>query len=777
MANLYQEVHEAFARYGGTVVVNRAITDVRDCLKPSARMLMYSELYKTKATPDKNYKKSARVVGDAIGYYYTHGDNSCYETYMRLGKDFAMRYPLQDCHGNTGTIIATNDEASMRYTEMRLSKLGMNMFDGIKKNTVSEWENNFDDTEVYPRVLPSRGFYNIVNGTQGIAVGMASSIPQFNLREVNQALITLLDNPDATFDEIYCAPDFATGAVILNGDEVKESLRTGNGAAIKLRSIIDYDDKENAFIVKELPYGVYTNTISKQIQELVEEIPDCGIDTINDGSGKRPDYMIFLKKKANPTKVLKLLYKKTSLQDFFSINMNMLEGGRQPKMFGWKEALVSYLDHQKIVYRKAFEFDLAKIKDRLHIIEGLLKAIANIDEVVQTIKKSANTTAASKALQELLNIDAVQAEAILNIKLSRLAHMEITKLEKEQVDLQKEAERIERILKDEVLLRKEIAKDIEEVAKKYGDPRRTQILNIEKEQEEVKEVKDLMLTITDKNNFILETVSALYLNGRKSKGEKVNVGKNEIIIDSAVGNNRDDFILFSNKGKVYRRSFATDEAKTLLSFEDFFTMEINEQIVKVMSAKRNKNFVVFITKKGYLKKTAISEFEKGRKNGVIGIKLDTTDCIVGVELVNEDPIMMITNDGYMAGRETKQIAATGRNTKGVKAMNLKDNFIVASYRVSDGLTDVVTLSKNAKISRTKFADFDISTNPLRGKKAQSLDVGDEIIGFVLRNVSEPRDVIISYARSQSKIKITEITPTNRGGKGVLVAKQNPKHIF
>lgn len=776
MSKLDNEVYESFSRYAGTVVANRAVIDVRDCLKPSARMLLYSELVETKALPNKNYKKSARVVGDALGHFYTHGDGACYANYMRMGKPFAMRYPLQDCQGNSGTIIEAGDEAASRYTEMRLSHLGHGMFDSIKKNTIEEWENNFDDTEVYPRVLPSRGFYNIVNGTQGIAVGLAASIPQFNLVEVNEALIKLLENPDVDFEDIYCPPDFATGAVILNGDEVKESIKNGSGAAIKMRSIVDYDEKENAFIVKELPYGVYTNTISNQIQRLLEDDPTCGIDNINDGSGKTPDYVIYLKKKANPTKVLKLLYKNTSLQDFFSVNMNMLENGRKPKTFGWKEALEAYLTHQKIVYRKGFEFDLLKIKKRLHILDGLLKAIANIDEVIKTIKASANTTAANKALQQLLSIDEEQATAILNIKLSRLAHMEVTKLEKEQIDLQNEADRIEAILQDQKLLNKEIEKDLREVAKKYGDTRRTQILNIEKEQEEVKEVKDLMLTITNENNFVLETVSALYSNGRRSKGEKVKVGKKEIIIDSAVGNNRNDFILFSNKGKVYRSNFATQETKTLVSFENIFTMEPGERIEKAISAKKDRSFVVFITKNGYIKKTKLSEFERCRKSGVVGIKLEPKDYIVGVELINDEPIMMITNDGYLAGRETKQISATGRQSKGCKAMKLNGNYIVRTYRVHKEDTEVVTLSKKGKITRTKLSDFDISVNPLKGKKAQALDKGDMIIGFVLRKPNQ-NEVIIAYTRSQNKIKMSELTPTNRGSKGVLVAKANPTYIF
>lgn len=778
MSELYNEVYNDFYHYSGSVIMNRAICDVRDMLKPSARMLMYSQEHITKNRPNKPFVKSARVVGDALGHYYYHGDISCYGTYMRMAKPFAMRYPLEDCQGNSGTITATRDEAASRYTELRLSKLAGNLFTDIEKKTVSEWDNSFDDTDIYPRVLPSKGFYNIVNGSTGIGVGLASSIPQFNIKEVNEALIKLLENPNIDFNEIYCEPDFATGAIILNGNEVKESLRAGKGAAIKMRAIIEYEEKDNVLRAKELPYGVYTNTISEQIQKLLEEHPNCGIEKINDGSGKTPDYLIYLSKKASVSKVLKLLYKYTSLQSFYSINMNMLDEGRYPKTFGWKEALQAYLNHEKVVYRKGFEYDLQKILDRLHIIDGLLKAIANIDKVVHTIKSSSNTIVANKALQKLLNIDEIQAKAILDIKLARLAHMEINKLENEKVELETEKSKIEAILADENLLNKEIEKGLKEVSDKFGDARRTRILNIENEEDEVKEVEDLMVSITSSNNFYVNTTSSLYTSGRRTKGEKIKgTAKNEYVIDTSVGNNKNDFLLFSDKGKVYKFNFAKCETKTMISFFDMIHLEEDENIVRIKNVDKSADFVIFTTHNGYIKKSSINEYSNITKRGIIAIKLEPNDYIVGIDFVKDEPIAIVTNDGYFALRDTLSIRPTGRTTRGIKAINLKnDDKIAAAHKTFKNGKEIMILTSGGKCNRISVNEYNVSSNAIRGKKVITLDCNDKVIDFVMIHPNQ-NEVIITYKKTQNKFKIEDIALTNRGSKGVKVANDKPLHIF
>ena len=363
MANLKTTINESFIQYSGAVLQSRALVDVRDGLKPSARQIFYSMLTR-KLTHDKPYKKTANAVGMAMADFYIHGDSSCEGIIMRAGQDFAMRYPLVEVKGNVGSPIESGNWAASRYTESRLSSISNLLFTDIDKDTIIEWRNSYDNTKQYPAVLPSKGFYNLCNGTQGIGVGLASSIPQFNLKELNNALINLIQNPDCDFDDIYCAPDFATGAILLNADEVKESLRVGNGPACKLRSVVEFDTGERCLVVKEIPYSVYTNTICKQLEEIIENEENPGIERFNDLTGATPLIKIYLTKKANPDKVLKYLYKNTSLQYYFSINMTMLDNGRFPKVFSWKEALQAHIDHEKIVYRKGFEYDLNKINHR-----------------------------------------------------------------------------------------------------------------------------------------------------------------------------------------------------------------------------------------------------------------------------------------------------------------------------------------------------------------------------------------------------------------------------
>ena len=476
MTNFKQTVEDSMKLYAGAVIQSRALVDVRDVIKPSARKIFYA-LYTDKFLSSKPYKKTLKAVGSA-SRFYIHGDSSLVGVLMRNGQGFSMRYPLVDVHGNAGTLMESGNWAHQRYTESRLSPLCESMFSYIDNDTIEEWKENYDGTENYPSVLPSKGFYNIVNGTQGIAVGVAASVPQYNLKEVNNALIYLIDNPDCTFDEIYCAPDFATGAILFNENEVKQSMKNGTGFACKLRSVVDFDAKERCFVVTEIPYGVYTNTICKQLEEIINGEDNPGIERFNDLTGETPLIKIYLTKKANPDKILKFLFKNTSLQDYYGINFTMLDKGRFPKVFTWKEMLQAHIDHEKVVYRRGFEFDLRKIEHRIHIIDGLLICLASIEEVVQTIKSSASTAAASTALQEKFLLDEAQAKAVLDMKLSRLAHLEVKKLEDEREKLLIEANRLNEILNNEELFNQKLKNGWAEVAKKFGDDRRTKIITL-----------------------------------------------------------------------------------------------------------------------------------------------------------------------------------------------------------------------------------------------------------------------------------------------------------
>lgn len=769
MSDIKEVIEDSFSRYAGNVILNRAICDVRDMLKPSARMLMYSQMAITKNIPSKPFVKSARVVGDALGHYYEHGDSSCYGTYMRMAKPFAMRYCLENCQGNSGTINSTNDEASMRYTELRLSDLGFSLFNDINKETINEWSTNFDETESYPKVAPSKGYYNICNGTVGLGIALSSSIPQFNLKEINNSLIKLLWNPEISFEEICVLPDYATGALLLNEDEVRESLRVGCGAAVKLRSVVEYDKKRRTLIVKELPYGVYTETINKQIQTLLEKNPNCGIDNVNDASHKTPDYEIYLTKNAKPDKVLKLLFKETSLQNYNTINMTVLVDGKKPAVLGLKELLQSHLDHEKIVYTRGFEFDLRKIMARLHIIEGLMKAYDVIDEVVKTIKSSSSSKEANIALRELLSIDEIQAKAILDLKLSRLSKLDINKLKDEKSGLEKEKDRIEAILNDEVLLKKEIEKGLREVAAKFGDARRTKIMNISNDDdEEDVEEKQLSLSLTNEGAVFTTETSTLYSQRRNGTGSKFKLDKGEYVVDTVIGSNKDEILFFTSTGKFYHTKtsdFVVGEKQYL---NNLISLEVDEKIMAstLLTKESQKDNIIFITKKGLLKKSSLSEYNLKRGNGAQAIKLDDDDIIRSVLILKDENIGILSKAGYFIMISTSDIRPIGRIARGVIGMKLSPNDeVISAHVILNDTKEIASISEDGYTKRTDISEFKITGRATKGAKIQS---SENMIDFLTFN--ENSDILIVSNKAQIKIKKDDIPLLSRGAVGVKSIK-------
>lgn len=769
MSDIKNVVEESFTRYAGNVIMNRAICDARDLLKPSARMLMYSQEVITKNIPSKPFIKSARVVGDALGHYYEHGDSSCYSTYMRLSKPFAMRYPLEDCQGNNGTLNSNNDEASMRYTELRLSPLGHKLFEDIEKDTIAEWSVNFDETETYPKVLPSKGYYNICNGTIGLGIALSSNIPQFNLREINEALIKLLWNPEIDFEEICVMPDFATGAIITNAEEVKESLKNGCGAAIKLRAVVEYDKSRRTLIVKELPYGLYTETLSKQIQELLEKNPNCGIDNVNDASHKQADYEIYLSKNASPEKVLKFLYKETSLQSFFPINMTVLIDGKKPKIAGLKELLSEHISHEKLVYIRGFEYDLKKIKARLHIIEGLIKAYDMIDEVVQTIKSSSSSAAASLALQELLSIDDAQAKAILDLKLSRLSKLDINKLFDEQNQLNKERDRIEQILNNETLLKKEIEKGLREVAEKFGDARRTKVLNIEKEDDEPIDNKKLLINLTNQNNIIAYEVSSLYTQKRGGVGNKLKLNGGEYVIATESCETIDTISFYSNCGKYYTYCAKDLPILEKLSLESIFKIEENEFINNMSVISQDNKFIAFITKNGLIKKSRLSDY-RSKANGVKAIELMPDDEIRSTLILKNEKIGILTEKGYFLICETDDISPIGRVARGRKCISLgKDDFVRQAAIIPEGTNEILFVTNTGYVKKINKNLIPIQGLNTKGKKVYKTEDGELMAGFL---VVDNNEVIVNTTNTMVKLNLNDIPSLSLSAKGVISVKLN-----
>ena len=685
---------------------------------------------------------------------------------MRAGQPFAMRYPLVEVEGSYGTLLASGSWAAPRYTSARLSALSEYLFADITKETIEEWRDNYDDTEQYPMVLPSKGFYNIVNGSFGLGVGASNSIPQHNLKEVNEALIKLLWNPDISFDEIFVYPDFATGAIILNGDAVKESYRTGNGFACKLRSVIDFDAKERCLVVTEIPYMVYTETICQQLEEIINGEDNPGIERFNDLTGEQPLIKIYLTKKANVDKIIKFLYKNTSLESFYGINFTVLENGRYPKLFTWKQLLQAHLDHEQEVYTRGFKFDLRKIKARLHIIEGLLKAISMIEEVVKTIREAADTKNASISLQKLLSIDEAQAKAILDIKLARLAHLEVDKFIKEKGELEVEKGRIEAILKDENLLKAEIEKGLREVASKFGDARRTKILNISKDDEEPTEIKSLQISLTNKNNIYLSESSTLYTQKRGGVGNKAKLESGEYVTHTENIESNEEIAFFTKNGDFYHYSAAALPIGEKIPVESLFAISTNEVIVALASfnKKNAKKNIVFFTKGGLVKKSELTEYNLKRSGSLRAINLEPNDEIVSILFLDEEDVGIMTEQGNFIRITTSDIRSIGRVAKGVRGIKLNEGDSVScAYPIFPTSKYIVSVTSSGLIKKTTIDEFSVQGKNTKGSKIHKLTDKDFMVDFI--SISEEKDILVVSSSSTIKVSVNDIPTLGRAAQG------------
>lgn len=771
MSNFKPIIEESMIQYSGAVLQNRALVDVRDGLKPSARQILYC-MYENKYLSSKPPQPTTGPIGDAMKSYYIHGDASCLGIIMRAAQPFAMRYPLVNVKGNAGTLISSGNYAAARYTKSRLSPLGEHIFQGIEKETIQEWREGIDESKHYPAVTPSKGFNGICNGSTGIGIGMASSIPQYNLREMNEKLEYLLLNPDCKFEDIYIAPDFATGAVLLNENEVKASMKKGTGFACKLRSVVDYDKKENCFVVTEIPYGVYTNTICGELENIINGEENPGVDRFNDLTGKTPLIKIYLMKRANPNKVLKYLYKNTSLQSHYGINFTMLDNGRFPKVFTWKEMLQAHIDHEKEVYRRGYEFDLKKIENRLHIIEGLLKVIEDIDNVVRLIKTSDSTSVARQRLMSEYNLDEAQTKAILDMKLSRLAHLEVEKLKSEKSKLEKERDFIYNIINNEDEFNAQLIKGWREVAEKFGDTRRTQILNISKEDEEPTETHELLINLSNQNNIYVTTVSTLYTQRRGGVGNKFKMSKGEYVISTASGTNLDMVLLFSNQGNCYHINPADLQFETVIPIESLVELNPNEQIKNLvfLNKTRQKSHIIFLTKKGILKKSQLSEYNIKRKGGVKALTLDSDDEIVSILFLDNERIGMLTARGQFVKCETKDIRAIGRIARGVKGISLnKDDYLVCANVLPDDTKEILTISEKGYIKRTSAKEITVTGRATKGSRIHKLNDEDDYLVCWAALVNETETIIVS-SNAQIKINLNEVNLLSKGAQGTKSIK-------
>lgn len=669
-------IDNSFGQYAGAVIQSRALVDVRDCVKPSTRQVLYC-MFTDKFTHDKPFKKTLKAIGSCMRLYI-HGDASCEGIVMRSGQPFSMRYPLVEVEGSYGTLTETGNWAAPRYTASRLSQLSDYLLKETDKYTVDEWVDNYDDTEKYPRILSSLGFYNIVNGTSGIASGLASSVPQFNLKEVNAAMVYMLEHKNAAFDDILCYPDFATGGTILNKDEVRESLKIGKGKGCIVRAKLEYDKKDNCIIVRELPYSVYTNTICNEIEKITnDEETNPGIVNLNDLTGENVCIKIYLSRSANPKEVATYLFDNTSLQKTYSINMTMLENGRYPKVFGWQEALTAHLKHEKQVYTNMYKHQLNVLNYKLKITNGIIAAINKIDETVETIKNSSSTKEANEKLQFFLGIDEDQAKAILEIKLVRLAKLEVNKLLKDKENLESEIERISSILNSNKLLKQEMIKRFNEVSEKFGDERRTKVV-----QKEITKTKKARSSAPKENrNFVIAFNPLGYL-------QKVSPSKYKSDGSLAFTVSEDRKVaLFSNKGRFFR--IALSDIKECGSKDKgtaigaIINLDNDEKIITIHNdVFVDKPYMFFVTEDGKVKKCEGKQFAGGTRNVKGSVAFKTDSKIVSIQETN-GCVVTLTSTKRQISFMADSVRASSIRSGGMCGIKLDDDDKIVSMTITE----------------------------------------------------------------------------------------------
>lgn len=765
-----KSIENAFLEYGASVAQERSIADIRDGLKIGLRQGLYSQFF-NKLTHKNKFQKAQKSVAAAMSLCYLHGDAAMYDTFIRAAKPFAYRYPVEEAQGAYGTPVASDDHSASRYVEMRSGELADYFFDGLKKNAIDEWYWNYDDTEKIPSVFPSIGFWNIVNGCSGIAVAMSSSSPQFNIREVNAALIKIIKNPDVDFDEIYCAPDFATGGTITNAKEVKESIRNGKGASIRIKAKLEYFPDNNMIKATELPYGVYTNTVISQIKALTEENENYGIERVIDHTKKTSDIRIYLSKGTNVNRMISKLYKDTSLENWFSVNMIFLDMGRVPKLFGWREACDAYIAHIRLCKRREIQFDLDKALARENIVEGLMLSAANIDEVVSIIRSSSNPSEASKRLIERFSFNEEQTKAILAMKLSSLTKIDAIKLENEREELLKKIDEFRYLLDTPSALDEQLIKALQEVADKFGDARRTRVINlVEEEENNSIPEQDCVVFVLSNNN--IRIIPADELNGarRGRKGSSIKLPKNVVVSNTLYTTNHGKIGTITKNGKIHFFDIDKLNIGEDYSIYELAALEPNDSIVKIINCNDFDYFkyVLFVTKNGMIKLTPVSEYNSRASKGVIAIKLREGDNVVDCFLSNNNErIMIASNSGYY-NFYSLELNPVGRASIGVKAIGLKEGeYVIGATIISNSIeySGILTINNNGRGKITKLEDFSSTSRGARGYVIQKIEEGESISAIQAIRADSTKVNVIAGNKLTS-MAVSEIPSQGRVTSGV-----------
>ena len=771
-----KQIENAFLTYGASVAQERAIPDVRDMLKIGLRQGLYAQ-FTNKLTHKDKMQKAQKSVAAAMSQSYVHGDVAMYDTFIRAARPWSYRYPLEDVQGSFGNPSSPDSHAAARYVEMRSAEISNIFFDGLKKNAIGEqkyW--NYDDTEEIPSVFPSIGFWNIVNGCSGIAVAMATSVPQFNLKEVNEALIKIIKNPDIDFNEIYCAPDFATAGTIINSKAVKESLRVGKGESIKLRAKLNYLPDQNAIQATELPYGVFTNTVIDQLAELVNNNDSYGIERVVDHTKKTADIRIYLSKGANPKKMIAKLYKDTSLENWYAINMILLDKGRFPKVFSWKEACEAYITHIRECKRNIIQYDLDRALARKNVVEGLIKAYSIIDEVVATIRASNNPTEATTQLIVKLEFNEEQAKAILAMKLSSLTRLDIIKLNNELEELNRKIEEYQHLLNDNTALDEELIKILNEVATKFGDARRTKILNlVEPNENEENPVQEEKVGIMLFDNNMIRVVKNEDLQGGKrgKKGVNVKPPKNANLINTLYTTNTGMISAFTNCGRMYNFSLTELDYNKDYSVYELINLQDTEKVLLLIDTTsfNSYQYLVTVSRNGYIKKTNVQEYNSRARKGIVAVKLEDGDKLINVFLSqdNNDKVFLASNSGNYNYYGLSEISSTGRATKGVKAIKLTSEEHLQSATIIKSNLEykgLLTITTSGKGKITTIEDFNTTSRAVKGP--QVMAVKDDKLAVIYAIPSTQSKLFISANNKAVLLDVTSIPIQNRATTGVKI---------